>query len=72
MNIRANQINQSIDPANPVRGQVWVNPTGLIGSPGLAMGPLGLTYTQPVVETYLLTFRTNEGTSVGIGLNNYV
>ena len=71
MNLRANQINESINPANPVKGQVWVNPVGLVGSAGLAMGPLGLTYSQPVAETYLLTFRTNEGTSVGTGLKVY-
>lgn len=55
-------------PDSPVAGQGWIQTVGLVGSPGLAMGPLGLTYTQPVVSQYFLTFQTAEGPIVSVEL----
>lgn len=50
------------DPATPNVGDTWVIITSF-GSAGLAMGPLGLTYSGPI-NTYQLSYYTAEGVVV--------
>lgn len=69
MNLRDGSINETPnDPLNPKIGENWVKVAGRIGFPGLAMGPLGLTYSQQVADTYTLKYKTVEGKVVTIGL----
>jgi hypothetical protein len=61
MNFRAPNIAElSIDVPNSKPGDRWVIAQGLVGSPGLAMGVMGLTYTQPVADKYFFRYQTNE------------
>lgn len=49
------------DPVSPTPGTPWVKTTGAIGFPGLAMGPLGLTYSRQEVATYTLSWEAQNG-----------
>ena len=49
------------DPPSPVVGVPWILATGTVGSAGLAMGVMGLTYTQREVTRYDLSIKTEEG-----------
>lgn len=73
MKLRGNiSIPQSAtDPYNPISGDRWVRVDGLIGSPGLAMGVMGLTYTEPVAEAYILSYRTAENRTIRVSLGQY-
>ena len=69
VNLRSNTPSEvAVPPVTPIAGQNWVLASGQVGTPGLAMGVMGLTYTKQVADTYTLQYKTVEGKVVGIGL----
>lgn len=59
----------AIDPVSPSVNETWILATGLIGSPGLAMGIMGLTYTSPVAVSYDLSYYTQGGNIIRVRLS---
>ncbi len=69
VNLRGNAVVPASDPATtPPVGSVWVETTGRTGSPGAAMGPMGLTYAAPVIDTVVLRYRPLTDKTVQVGL----
>ena len=56
------------DPSSPAQGQMYLKAEGVVGSPGQAMGCLGITYAHREAEYYGLKVKTNEGTIAEVSL----
>lgn len=54
------------DPVSPTTGQIWLLANGKTGTAGQAMGVLGLTYSQPEVESYDLSIYTQEEKTIRV------
>lgn len=57
------------DPASPTAGQMWVLAIGQVGTAGQAMGVLGLTYSDEVVQSYQLSYKASNGDIKRVGLS---
>ncbi len=49
------------DPVTPTAGSLWVRVTGKDGSPGVAMGVLGLTYSHTEIQFAGLSCKLSNG-----------
>ena len=69
MNLRKNGNSEyKNDPLNPQTMDGWMLANGQVGSAGLAMGVMGLTYSKPEINYIELKYKTLEGKIVSTKL----
>lgn len=64
----ANLPQVNVDPVSPTAGNSWVKVTGVVGVPGLAMGPLGCTYAQEEIESAVLSWSADNNSVKRVSL----